>query len=44
MTSYELIKRLKKINSFKRVQNILALAPQNGPFYAGSEGQKEKAE
>jgi len=43
MTGYEKIKQFKKESGYN-IPDLLALAPGNDPFYAGSPSAKEKAE
>lgn len=43
MISYELIKAMAKEKKCS-VKDLLALAPKNDPYYAGSEGSRQKAE
>jgi len=43
MTGYEKIKQLKKESGYN-IPDLLALAPANDPFYAGSPSAREKAE
>lgn len=43
MISYEKIKLMAKERGYS-VKDLLALAPKNDPYYAGSEGSRQKAE
>ena len=42
-TGYEKINQLKK-ETGRKIKNLLVLAPQNDPFYVGSQAQMEQAE
>ena len=44
MRGYDAIKALKKRHTYRKVTDLLVMANQNDPFYAGSEGQRAKAE